>query len=51
VFAVYGEPAVLCLNVPASPALLGMSFSVQGAALEVGVCFRLTDALIVTARP
>jgi hypothetical protein len=44
-FMVYGDPAVFCLPIPPNPALAGQLFTLQGAALEVGVCFRLTDAL------
>jgi len=45
-----GNPLVFCVPIPSSPGLVGTSFCVQGAALEVGVCFRLTDALTLTVR-
>jgi len=40
-----GDPALFCIAIPSNPALVGQLVTIQGAALEVGVCFRLTDAL------
>jgi hypothetical protein len=46
-----GNPASFCFAIPALPALAGASFTVQGASLEIGVCFRGTDALVITIQP
>jgi hypothetical protein len=40
-----GDPALFCLPIPANPALVGQPVVLQGASLEVGVCFRMTDAI------
>jgi hypothetical protein len=46
-----GDPAVFQIPLPAVPALAGAQFCLQGAALETGVCFRVTDGLLVTIQP
>jgi hypothetical protein len=46
-FATTSNPADFCIPVPPVPGLIGAGFVLQGAALEVGVCFRPTDALLV----
>jgi len=40
-----GDPALFCLSIPANPALVGQPVVLQGASLQVGVCFRMTDAI------
>jgi hypothetical protein len=46
-----GDPAVFCVPLPAQPALAGQRFTAQGAALEIGVCLRATDALLMVVQP
>lgn len=46
-----GNPASFCFAVPAVPALAGASATVQGASLEIGVCFRVSDGLLVVLQP
>jgi hypothetical protein len=43
-----GDPAMFCVRLPATPALGGTGFLLQGASLETGACWRMTDALAVT---
>jgi hypothetical protein len=45
-----GNPAVFCFTLPPDPPLIGASFTVQGAASVLGMCFRVTDALVLTLR-
>jgi hypothetical protein len=40
-----GDPLRFCIALPAHPALLGQQLCLQGAALDVGVCLRATDAV------
>jgi len=51
VLSAMGDPASLCVAFPPAPELIGQAFCVQGASLEVGVCFRATDALCVVIQP
>lgn len=46
-----GNPASYCITLAPSTALIGASFVLQGAALETGGCWRLTDGLVVTLQP
>jgi hypothetical protein len=46
-----GDAASFCVALPAGPALIGKALCIQGASLEVGVCFRATDALAVVIQP
>jgi len=46
-----GNPVVFCALLPSDPALAGAGFTVQGASLEIGVCFRATDALVFVIQP
>jgi hypothetical protein len=46
-----GDPALFCFVLSRNPALVGQSFTLQGAALEIGVCYRATNALSVTLQP
>jgi hypothetical protein len=39
---------MFCVRLPATPALGGTGFLLQGASLETGACWRMTDALAVT---
>jgi hypothetical protein len=47
----FGNPAIFCFALPADPAVAGASVTLQGASLELGVCFRATDALVITVQP
>jgi len=51
VLHVRGDPAIFCLPIPASPAFVGVTLTLQGAALETGPCFRLADALVAVVQP
>jgi hypothetical protein len=49
--SVSGNPAFTCLTVPPLPELAGALVTVQAASLEQGVCFRVTDAMVVRIQP
>jgi hypothetical protein len=51
VLATGGTPSTFCVLVPQDPVVVGMNFCLQGAALEVGSCFRATDGVSVTVQP
>jgi hypothetical protein len=50
-FSTPGNPAFFCFHVPPIPALAGHVLTMQGASLEVGVCFRATDAVVAWVQP
>jgi len=43
-----GNPAAFCIVIPGEPALASAVFTLQGAALELSGCFRVTDGLGVS---
>ena len=46
-----GDPASFCLALPPNPALAGTLFTIQGASLIVGGCWRATDAVEAVVLP
>jgi len=45
-----GNPASFCVDIPDAPGVAGVSVCLQGAAVEAGGCYRLTDAVVVTVQ-
>jgi hypothetical protein len=50
-FSVLGDPASACIPIPGDTSLVGAAFAMQGMALDVGSCLRLTDAVVAVIMP